>query len=149
MQIYINCIQKSSDFKEQEQRYLKLISIHSKIKDAVFFNDKIAKAQKTSKQEAKKSYEECFKPLKKGFCIALDEKAKELDSFEFAKLLESKNEVSFFIAGAYGFSENFIKSCDFALSLSKLTLAHSIAKVLLLEQIYRAFCIIKKHPYHK
>ena len=149
MQVYINSIQKSADFAELGARYIKLISIYADVKDNVFFNSKIARAQKEGLSFAQKSYEELFLPLKKGFNIALDEKGKELDSKAFSKLLSSKSVLSFFIAGAYGFSDNFKKNCDFTLSLSRLTLAHSLAKILLLEQIYRAFCINNKHPYHK
>lgn len=87
--------------------------------------------------------------IKKGYCIALDEKGKDLTSIEFAKLIQDKNELSFFIGGAYGLREEFNQSLDFRLSLSKLTLAHQFVKTLLLEQIYRAFCINNNHPYHK
>ncbi|ELB6159796.1 23S rRNA (pseudouridine(1915)-N(3))-methyltransferase RlmH, partial [Campylobacter jejuni] len=73
----------------------------------------------------------------------------ELTSIEFAKLIQDKNELSFFIGGAYGLREEFNQSLDFRLSLSKLTLAHQFVKTLLLEQIYRAFCINNNHPYHK
>ena len=149
MQIYINSIQKAKDLEEAKARYVKLIRAYAELKDYTFFNSKISQAQKQSLNLAQKSYEELFLPLKKGFNIALDEKGKELDSKDFSQLLDSKAVISFFIAGAYGFSENFLKNCDFTLSLSKLTLAHSLAKLVLLEQIYRGFCIIKKHPYHK
>ena len=57
--------------------------------------------------------------------------------------------VKFFIGGAYGFEEQFLKQCDKVISLGKITMSHKIAKVVLLEQIYRGFSILSNHPYHK
>lgn len=150
LQVGIFCIQKSDDeFKVLNEKYLKLITKYAQIEERNLFNNKIAKAQNQGALEAKKSYKEAFLNYKKGFCIALDEKGKSLDSLEFAKLLKDKNELNFFIGGAYGLSKEFSQSLDFTLSLSKLTLAHKFAKLLLLEQIYRALCINHNHPYHK
>ncbi len=149
MQINIFCIQKNNELKIWSEKYYKLISKYATLKQMDIFNKKIASAQNSSAAKAKKSYEEVFIPYKKGFCIVLDEKGKELTSMEFAKLIRDKNEISFFIGGAYGLREEFSQSLDFRLSLSKLTLAHQFVKTLLLEQIYRAFCINNNHPYHK
>ncbi len=57
--------------------------------------------------------------------------------------------IKFFIGGAYGFEENFLKKSDQVISLGKLTMSHKIAKAVLLEQIYRGFSILTIHPYHK
>ena len=72
-----------------------------------------------------------------------------LDSFEFSKLFLAKNKVSFFIGGAYGLSTNFKSKMDKIISLSKMTFAHKIAKLVLYEQIFRGLCINANHPYHK
>ena len=150
MQINIVSIQKSqSEFQNENEKYIKLISKYASIKDISIFNNKIAKAQSKNQIDAKKSYSEHFLQYKKGFNIALDEKSKELNSIEFANLIKDKNEISFFIGGAYGIEDSFLKNVDFNLSLSKLTLAHKFVKLLLLEQIFRAFCINNNHPYHK
>ena len=90
----------------------------------------------------------------KFFNIALDRNGKQFNSEEFAKLIEDKmvhfnKDFAFFIGGANGFSGDFVKSCDFSLSFSKMTFPHEIARLLLLEQIYRAFTIIKGEQYHK
>lgn len=149
LQVNIFHIQKNDEFDTWSKKYTKLISKFANLKEYNLFNKKIALAQNLNAQSAKKSYEEAFIPYKKGFCIVLDERGKELTSIEFAKLIADKNEISFFIGGAYGLNEDFTKSLDFSLSLSKLTLAHQFVKTLLLEQIYRAFCINSNHPYHK
>ncbi|WP_456397825.1 23S rRNA (pseudouridine(1915)-N(3))-methyltransferase RlmH [Desulfurobacterium sp.] len=85
----------------------------------------------------------------RGFTVTLDERGKELTSIEFAKLLQRHRHISFVIGGADGLSENVKKEADMLLSLSKLTLQHDIARIVLLEQIYRGFQIIKGTPYHR
>lgn len=149
MQIHIFSIQKHKDFEDLSEKYKQYISVFATLKEYNLFSKKIALAQNCNSLAAKKSYEEAFKPRKKGFCVVLDEKGKALNSKEFADFIESKNQLSFFIGGAYGLREEFVKSFDFCLSLSKLTLAHRFVRILLLEQIYRAFCIKNNHPYHK
>lgn len=89
----------------------------------------------------------------KSFKIALCVEGDELSSENFAKKLEKiKNEnaqISFVIGGAFGLSESVKSACDMRLSLSKMTLTHRMARVFLLEQIYRAFNIIFGGKYHK
>ncbi len=113
------------------------------------FNKKINQAQNSGL--AKESYTLALEPyLKKDyFNIALHPKAKELDSFEFAELFNEHGKIAFFIGGAYGFEDGFLRRCDMRLSLSRLTMSHKIAKIVLLEQIFRALTIVHNHPYHK
>ena len=54
----------------------------------------------------------------------------------------------FAIGGADGFSEEARRQAGFVLSLGRMTLPHELARVVLLEQLYRAFTILKNHPYH-
>lgn len=111
----------------------------------------ISTSQKQEAEEAQKSYTKeflkTFKPNQ--YRIALSPNTKTLDSLEFAKTLQNRSHIAFFIGGAYGLEKSFIQSCHTQLSLSSLTFSHKIAKVVLSEQIYRAFCIIYNHPYHK
>ena len=74
---------------------------------------------------------------------------KIIDSYEFSKLLDDKIAIKFFIGGAYGFENDFLKNGDAVISLGNITMSHKIAKVVLLEQIYRGFSILSNHPYHK
>lgn len=90
----------------------------------------------------------------KEFLIVLDEKGESLTSPEFSKWLEDKKlraikSIVFLVGPAEGFSEEVRKKADFVLSLSKMTLQHELALVVLLEQIYRACTILKGEPYHK
>jgi len=84
-----------------------------------------------------------------GFIVALDERGKELSSVQFSKFLERYPKITFLIGGADGLSEEVKKRADFLLSLSKMTLQHDIARIVLLEQIYRANEILKGSPYHR
>ncbi|OAG28327.1 23S rRNA (pseudouridine(1915)-N(3))-methyltransferase RlmH [Thermodesulfatator autotrophicus] len=89
----------------------------------------------------------------KAFIIALDERGKEFSSREWAKhlgnILEREREIHFLIGGAYGHSREVLEKAHLKLSLSKLTLGHEIAVLVLCEQIYRALSILSGEPYHK
>ncbi len=84
----------------------------------------------------------------KGSRIALDERGVELSSIEFSKILDRGN-VAFVVGGADGLSKEVKDACDLLLSLSKMTLQHDIARVVLLEQIFRAVQILRGSPYHR
>lgn len=86
--------------------------------------------------------------------ITLDERGALLTSAGFARRLQEWNqngrkELTFIIGGPYGLERRLKEEADFCLSLSNMTLAHGLAQVLLLEQIYRAFTILRGEPYHK
>ncbi|AJC85727.1 23S rRNA (pseudouridine(1915)-N(3))-methyltransferase RlmH [Campylobacter sp. RM16704] len=151
MQINLLSIQKNNndEFSKINKQYTSLIKKFCNFNDICIFSNKITLAQNINATEAKKAYTSALNPYKKGFCIALDEQGKEFTSTEFAKLLRDKHEISFFIGGAYGFEKEFIAQMHISIALSKMTLIHKFAKTMLLEQIYRAFCINTNHPYHK
>lgn len=86
--------------------------------------------------------------------IALCVEGKQISSEEFSSLLKTAensgfSQISFIIGGAFGLSEEVKKVCDFRLSLSKMTFTHRFARILLLEQIYRAENIAAGGKYHK
>lgn len=86
--------------------------------------------------------------------IALDEKGKQIDSVEFSKILNNfqlnySSKITFIIGGADGLDEKIIKKANLVLGLGKMTLPHLMARVVLIEQIYRAQTIINNHPYHR
>jgi 23S rRNA (pseudouridine1915-N3)-methyltransferase len=85
--------------------------------------------------------------------ILLDEKGFAPTSVEFAGWFEKKmnagiKELTLIIGGPYGFSETLKTRANQTLSLSKMTFSHQMVRIILLEQIYRAFTIIKGEPYH-
>jgi len=86
------------------------------------------------------------------YLILLDERGKEYHSLGFASHLNSLegrvNQVIFLIGGPYGFSEEVYRRANEKFSLSKLTFSHQLIRLLFMEQIYRAFTILKGEPYH-
>ena len=84
--------------------------------------------------------------------IVLDESGALYSSTEFAGLFQlnpNVKEYTFLIGGAYGHSDELKNSKYQKLSISKMTLPHKLVRLILIEQIYRAYTIINKHPYHK
>ena len=80
--------------------------------------------------------------------VVLDPAGEQMTSRELASFLEKNNRnVAFFVGGAEGFSDEFRAGADRLISLSKMTLPHELARVILAEQIYRAFTILRGHPY--
>lgn len=89
----------------------------------------------------------------KGTVIALDIRGEQLSSEQFAKLIraakDSGQELSFVIGGSDGLSEKVVLSADKLVGFGKVTYPHQLMRVILSEQIYRAFTIINNMPYHK
>jgi 23S rRNA (pseudouridine1915-N3)-methyltransferase len=151
MKITVYSIEKSShgNIKDIIDKFSKMISHFAKIEDISFFNAKIASAQSKGAVEAQKSYAQSFEPYLKNYTLALDKNGEELDSVDFSKIFENHVDIRFFIGGAYGFEKQFLDCTQRVISLSRLTYAHKIAKLVLFEQIYRGLCIKNNHPYHK
>ena len=87
------------------------------------------------------------------YVIALDEKGKDLDSHAFADrihicMTESVRTLFFIIGGSYGLSDEIRKRACLTLALSHLTFPHQLVRLILAEQIYRAFSIIRGEKYH-
>jgi 23S rRNA (pseudouridine1915-N3)-methyltransferase len=86
--------------------------------------------------------------------VVLDAKGKEFSSEEFARWLQTEqvrgvSEIDFIIGGAEGVCDALLRRAHLTFSLGKLTWTHEMVRVLLLEQIYRAFCILRNIPYHR
>lgn len=91
---------------------------------------------------------------KNSYIISLDRLGKEHDSISFSNhfktmIEEYKKDIVFIIGGSYGLSEEVLKMSDLKLSFSKFTFPHQLMRLILVEQIYRAFKIMENHPYHK
>ncbi len=84
--------------------------------------------------------------------VLLDCQGKQLSSEELAEFLDREQLQSvpllFAVGGADGFSDQARREAGFVLSLGRMTLPHELARVVLLEQLYRGFTILKHHPYH-
>jgi len=129
---------------------IKMISRFSHVKDTELFPKDVTKAHTISPEASQAAYTKALEPyLGKDYCITLHPDGKIIDSFEFSKLLNDRMSIKFFIGGAYGFENDFLKKSNQVISLGKITMSHKIAKAVLLEQIYRGFSILSNHPYHK
>ena len=85
--------------------------------------------------------------------ILLDENGKQFDSIGFSKYLQKHmnsgiKQLVFAIGGPYGFSQDVYKQAQGKLSLSKMTFSHQMVRLFAIEQLYRAFTILRNEPYH-
>ena len=118
----------------------------------------VLKEKKGHGTVAQQKEEEGMRLLARGekasFLVALDQKGKQVSSEELAQFVNTwemrgHGTVSFVIGGPFGLSEEVLKRADFILSFSKMTLTHEMARLLLLEQLYRAYSIKAGTGYHK
>lgn len=101
--------------------------------------------------DQKKIFPNSFK--ENDLVILIDEKGKHFDSISFSKkfktlIQNSKKKIIFIVGDANGFSSEIYNRSNDIISLSKFTFTHEIARLIIVEQIYRAITIIKNHPYH-
>jgi 23S rRNA (pseudouridine1915-N3)-methyltransferase len=118
----------------------------------------IAPAQRTKTTPVDKTIKEEVERIqtaipKNNLIIALDEKGKQFSSRTLSKKIDDwiqqAQDISLIIGGAEGLGETFKKSSNEVWSLSKMTLPHALVRVIVAEQIYRAWSIISNHPYHR
>ena len=137
--------------------YLKKISRYAsveilEVKDQPIYNEKSLEEINNAK---KKEGEAILKYIKDSdYIINLDLDKKEMKSEEFAKFLQNKSEISgsfltFVIGGSYGLSDELKRRANESISLSKMTFLHGMTRLIILEQIYRAYKILNNEVYHK
>ena len=85
--------------------------------------------------------------------ILLDEKGKEFSSVAFSEIIEKKmlssiKRMVFVVGGPYGFSQRIYDRANSKISLSAMTFSHQMIRVIFIEQLYRAFTILRGEPYH-
>lgn len=94
------------------------------------------------------------KSAQDSYLISLDMTGKSFSSEGFASFLNnlqvgSTSHCTFFIGGSHGHAQKLLDRSDCIISLSKMTLPHKLARLMLIEQLYRAESILNSHPYHK
>lgn len=150
--------------KIKENYYIKAIEEYSK-RLSRYCNLEIIEVtdektpEKASKAEVRQIKEKeairIMRHLKdESYVIALAIEGRQLDSIQLAKKIEglgikSVSHIIFIIGGSLGLDEQVLERSDELLSFSKMTFPHQLMRVILLEQIYRSYRIIKKEPYHK
>lgn len=101
----------------------------------------------------KRESDEILAALPDGYKILLDIGGKAISSPELARIMDkayiSAPEVTFVIGGSEGVDERVRQACDFRLSFGSVTFPHQLMRLMVTEQIYRAFCISCGTPYHK
>lgn len=148
---------KENYLKEGINEYLNRIKPYCSIEiievndESVSDNPKEAEITKVKNIEG----ERVLKILKPNdYLIGLDLNKKQYTSPEFAKYLENKfvqggSSITFVIGGSYGLSDALKQRCNDSISLSNMTFLHQMTRLILLEQIYRAFKINRNETYHK
>ena len=152
MKINIVCVGKIKEkfFVEAINEYAKRLSRFCDLKIIeVEEESKISNTDKKCEIESENLLEKCG-----GIIVALDSSGKLLSSPEIANFIKLKtnngiSEISFVIGGSNGLSQNLKSRADLVLSFGKITFPHQLFRVVLLEQIYRAFTILEGLPYHK
>ena len=158
MKIKIYAIGKVKDFyKLGCDEYLKRLSSYVKIEVIELKDESLS--EKPHDSEIKKAIDiegkRVLSQIKDNeYLISLDLNKKEMGSVEFSKYLSDKLEsngssVSFVIGGSYGLSDELKNRTNDSISLGKMTFPHQLARLILLEQIYRAFKILNNETYHK
>lgn len=155
MKITLLCIGKTDDKFIQEgiDKYLK------RLKHYVTFNIVVIPDIKNVKnisqvQQMEKEAEAFLKKINnQDFVVLLDERGVEFRSIEFSDFLSIKmtsgvTHAVFLIGGPYGFASKIRDRANFSISLSKMTFSHQMVRMFFVEQVYRAFSIMKNEPYH-
>lgn len=132
-----------AEYQKRLQKYTSIEIIE--LKDESF--DEINKTLSKEAEKIKKHISE------KDYIITLEIEGKQLNSVEFSKKLENiqleTSNITFIIGGSYGLSPEIKGMSNYHLSISKMTFPHQLFRVILLEQIYRAFKIKNNESYHK
>jgi 23S rRNA (pseudouridine1915-N3)-methyltransferase len=155
MKLRIICLGKTREHFIQEgiQKYLRYLTPYIGIEMLELKEEKI-RDLKDAPTVRKKEAEKIFKSLPEGtFLSTLDERGEEFNSHEFAGFLNTimesgVREAAFVIGGAMGLDEQVTERANKVIAMSRWTLTHEMARLVLLEQIYRAFTIIKGKTYH-
>lgn len=150
--IKIICVGKIKEeyWKNAIKEYEKRLSKYTKleiIECSDYGNLDIVNILEKEKEEILKYIQE------KDYLITLEIQGKEIDSVTFSEKIDeiflTSSNITFVIGGSYGIHEDIKKNAKFHLSFSKMTFPHQLFRVLLLEQIYRAFKIKNHESYHK
>lgn len=154
--IYVGTL-KESYWKDASEEYIKRLKSYCKLEMIQIKEAPLPKNASPADEEAVKNIEGkaiLNKIKKKSYIIALDIPGKEFSSESFASNLskianDGNSKIVFIIGGSLGLSNEVLKQSNQRLSFSRMTFPHQLMRVILLEQIYRAFKINKGEVYHK
>lgn len=146
---------KNADRKIEElvARYCDRLKHYVKFEIVALPDCKITKGLSSAQQKSLEG-QSILSAIKQNACvILLDEKGEQLTSLKFADMLNrhlvgDSRDIVFVVGGPYGFSQEVYARADKLLSLSKMTLTHEMVRLFFVEQLYRAFTIIRGESYH-
>ena len=148
---------KEKYLKDAQNEYIKRLSRYTKI-EIIEVDDEKAPEKLSKQQELIVIQKEGEKILKRvpsdSYVIVLDLKGEMVSSTNFSDkinslMLEGKSNITFIIGGSLGVGKEILKKADYSLCLSMMIYPHQIAKIILLEQVYRGYKIINGETYHK
>ena len=154
MNIKVICLGKTKDnfISKGIAEYQKRIGRYGKLSWTILADVKLTGSNSVEIVKEKEAEIILKKIHSRDFVIALDERGKQFSSPNFAKYLErisvNGKSITFIIGGVYGLAENVRQRADLILSFSEFTFTHQMIRMLLAEQIYRAFTIINGKKYH-
>jgi len=144
---------EESWLKEGIEKYIKRLKHYAKLTVIDIDELKNTKALTQEQQKAKEAELILKKITTLDYVILLDEKGMNLSSVQFASYIDKKgigsiSNLVFIIGGPYGFDPSVYARANDKLSLSGMTFSHQMVRLFFIEQLYRAFTIIKGEPYH-
>ena len=149
---------KEKFYKDAISEYEKRMTAYNKV-EIIEVNDEKAPENLSDKEIDQVKSVEGERILSKikddSFVVTLEIAGKALDSVKFAQLIQDEmldgfgRDMVFVIGGSNGLGANVLKRSNYRLSFGKMTYPHQLMRVILMEQIYRAYRIINKEPYHK
>ncbi|MCB9033649.1 MAG: 23S rRNA (pseudouridine(1915)-N(3))-methyltransferase RlmH [Chitinophagales bacterium] len=134
------------------QTYLKKVNYFTKVEHRLFNDVKSVKDATVLKQKEAEQF--IYQIKVDDYIVLLDEHGKQYNSRQFAEFIVNKQNIGsikrlvFIIGGAFGFDDTLKQKANALLSLSNMTFSHQLARVIFLEQLYRAYSIIHNFPYH-
>lgn len=133
--------------------YIKRLQFYNKFEMEFIPDIKNAKNLDENQQKQKEGELLLNKLSASDFVVLLDENGKQYSSEDFSVFLQKRmnsgiKQLIFIIGGPYGFSEDVYKRADAKLSLSKMTFSHQMVRLFFIEQLYRAYTILRNEPYH-
>lgn len=159
MKITVLCVGKIKEkyFTAGIAEYVKRLSRYCKLEIIEVSDEKTPDqaSENEEKQIKEKEGERILKNIKDdAYVMALAIDGKQLDSVEFSKKIEQLgvngvSHILFIIGGSLGLDDRVLKRADFKISFSKMTFPHQMMRMVLLEQVYRGYRIMKGEPYHK
>jgi len=154
MKIKLITIGKTDEnyLKEGIDKYLKRLKHYVQFEIIVINDVKMGKKSNPVLQKELEEKEILAKVNSTDFLILLDEKGQEFNSVDFSKYMQKRlnsgNDIVFVIGGPFGFSNRMYERANAKVALSKMTFSHQMIRLFFVEQLYRAFTILKGEKYH-